>query len=173
MRSIPWGGILLCASISSVPHTALAAPPQAQNKTVTLSFNHFVPANCADGSANRYPRSVTQHIYISTQGRLFAKLAARAGDAAKERLVAPSGSGEFRFSGDKIVGTFPQVSGATQVTIAFDASYQSCNATVVAGSEAGKPWSWINLVGVKCTATGKSVISNVACSVRQGNAFAN
>lgn len=150
-----------------------ATPLEAQNKTVTVSFSHFTPANCSDGTANKYARNITQVIYISSQGRLFAKLASRAGNASKDRLDAPSGKSSFNFSGNKIVGTFPQVSGAAQETITFDSSYQSCSAEVIAGTESGKAWAWINLVGVKCTATGKSVISGVSCSVRQGNAFAN
>ena len=76
-----WSGILPCISVSLFGFTAEAAPPQALNKTVTVTWSHFTPANCSDGSANRYARNVSQQIYISTQGRLFAKLASRAGDA--------------------------------------------------------------------------------------------
>jgi hypothetical protein len=152
---------------------AVAAPQEALNKTLTVTFSHFVPAKCSDGSTNLPARNVTQLIYISTQGRLFAKIAGRAGNASKEWLVAPSGAGQFSFSGNKIVGTFPSVSGATRESITFDSSYQTCSAEVITGTESGKPYVWVNLVGLTCTATGKAVISNVGCSVRQGNAFAN
>jgi hypothetical protein len=168
-----WNAAVVCIAISLSGLAAEAAPQEALNKTVTVTFSHFTPAKCSDGSTNQYARNVTQLIYVSTQGRLFAKLAGRAGNASKERLVAPSGAGQFNFSGNKMVGTFPQVSGATRETITFDSSYQSCSAEVIAGTESGKPLVWVNLVGLTCTATGKSVISNVACSVRQGNSFAN
>jgi hypothetical protein len=152
---------------------AAAAPPQALNKTVALTWSMFTPADCGDGSVNRVARNIGQQIYISAQGRLFVKYALRAGSASKDKEEAPSSSSQFRFSGAKIVGTFPQVSGAVQETISFDSSYQSCSAEVIAGTESAKPYAWTNLIGVKCTATGKSVISNVACSVHQGNSFAN
>jgi hypothetical protein len=168
-----WNGIFFCIAVSLFGFTADAAPPQALNKTVIVTYSHFTPANCADGSTNRDARNVTQQIYISTQGRLFAKLAGRAGNASKDKLVEPSRSGQFNFSDNKIVGTFPQVSGASQETITFDSSFQSCSAEVIAGTESGKPWAWVNLIGVTCTASGKSVISKVTCSVSQGNSFAN
>ena len=150
-----------------------AAAQQALNKTVKVTFSFFVPADCADRSTNRYARDVTQEIYVSTKGRLFAKLAASAGRASAGRMVEPSRSGQFRLAGNQIVGVFVQASGAVQETITFDSSYQSCTAELLQGSEAGKTFSWVNLVGVKCDATGKGTFSNVACSVQQGNAFAN
>jgi hypothetical protein len=165
-------GTMICVFFSLLG-SAEAAPPEVLNKTVTVSWSSFLPANCSNGSTNRTARNVTQQIYISTQGRLFSKVMAQAGRYSKERLTAPSGSGQFRFSGAKIVATMPQASGAVQATITFDPTYQSCSAEVAHGSESGKPYVWINLAGVKCTATGKSTVSNVGCSVRQGNAFAN
>ena len=152
---------------------AEAASQQALNKTINVTFSSFTPAKCSDGTDNRYARNVTQQIYISTQGRLFMKFAARAGNASKDGLVAPSGSGQFRLAGNKIIGTFPQASGAAQETITFDPSYQSCSAELIQGTESGKPYAWVNLVGVTCTGTGKAVVSNVGCSVQEGNAFAN
>jgi hypothetical protein len=168
-----WTRTLFGIAFALIWFRAEAAPPQALNKTITVTYNSFIPANCSDGTPNRYARNVTQQIYISTQGRLFAKLAGRAGNATGNRLVEPSASGIFHFSGNKIIGTFPVVSGASQVTVTFDDSYQNCSAEVINGSESGKPFVWVNLVGVKCTSTGKSTVSNISCSVRQGNAFAN
>src|ERR1700694_1267238 len=95
-----WNGILFCISVSLFGFTAEAAPPQALNRTVTVTFSHFTPANCADGTTNQTPRNVSQQIYISTQGRLFAKLAGRAGNASKGRDVAPSSSSEFHSAGN-------------------------------------------------------------------------
>jgi hypothetical protein len=69
------------------------------------------------------------------------------------------------------VSTRAAASGAIQETITFDSSYQSCSAEVVTGLDAGKPYVWISLFGHTCTATGKSVVSNVSCSVSPGNSF--
>jgi hypothetical protein len=150
-----------------------AASQEALNKTINISFSHFAPANCADGSVNTLARNVSQQIYISTKGRVFTRTLGRAGSASKERQAAPGETGQFRLSGNKLLGFFPQVSGATRVTITFDPSYQNCTAEVITGLDSGKPFTWINLVGVKCTATAKPVISNISCSVQQGNPFAN
>src|SRR5438552_3774170 len=108
-RLVFWNGVVLCISVAMFGFSAKAAPPQALNKTVKVTWSHFTPANCSDGSTNRDARNVTQQIYISTQGRLFSKLAARAGNASKGWDAAPSSSGQFHFSGDRIVGTFRSV----------------------------------------------------------------
>jgi hypothetical protein len=104
---------------------------------------------------------------------LFFKFSGRAGTASREKLTAPTDAGNFKFVGNNLVGVFPQVSGATQVTVTFDSAYQSCHADVVTGVEAGRPFAWTNLNGVRCTSTGKPTISGVSCSVSQGNVFAN
>ena len=171
MRSLICSVLLIL--LGSGFENARAAPAQTLNKTVTVSWSSFVPANCSNGTTNQTARDVTQQIYISTQGRLFAKVAARAGRASKDWSAAPSASGQFRFSGDRLVGTFPQASGAAQMTISFDASYQTCNVAVAHGRESGKPYVWVNLVGATCTATGKATVSSLSCSVSPGNAFAN
>jgi hypothetical protein len=174
VQSAFWAVLLLVVLLfGGGIENARAAPQEALNKTVTIAWSSFTPADCANGSKNRVSRNVRQQIYISTQGRLFSKTAARAGNASKDWSVAPSGSGQFRFSGEKIIGTFPQASGAAQLTITFDPPYQNCTAEVIHGSEVGKVFVWTNLAGVKCTATGKSTVSDVSCSVRPGNAFAD
>lgn len=151
--------------------SANAAPPQALNKTVTLSFTSFMPAHCANGRDNQTPRNTTHRIYISTKGRLFSEMSAHARAYSREALAEPQSS-PFHFSGNKLVGTFGSVSGARQEIISFDLSYSSCSAEVITGRESGKPYMWINLAGVKCTGTGKSEVSNISCSVSDGNSFA-
>ncbi len=174
VRFARWDSTLLCCiSISVFGSTATAAPPQALNKTLELSWNMFTPADCADGTTNKVARNTNLQIYISSQGRFFVKWALRAGSASRDKEVAPSNASNFSFAGDKIVGILPQVSGAVRQVITFDPSYQSCSVEMITGTEAAKPYTWINLLGVKCTATGKTVISGGSCSVHQGNSFAN
>ena len=168
-----WNTLFFCIVPSFFTFTALAAPPQSLNKTVTVRYGHFTPATCSNGRPNRFTRAVTQQVYISTQGRLFARTSAAAGSASRQKDLEPSSSGQYRFSGDKIVSTRAAASGAIQETITFDSSYQNCSAEVVTGLEAGKPYVWISLFGHRCTATGRSVVSNVSCSVSQGNTFAD
>jgi hypothetical protein len=124
-----------CVPISLLCVSANAAPPQALNKTVTVSFSHFIPAHCDNGADNKTPRDVSQQIYISTKGRLFAKLSAAAGSGhhiySREGLAEPAPSSPFHFSGNKLVGTFVSVSGARQEIISFDASYTRCTVAVI------------------------------------------
>jgi hypothetical protein len=165
-----------CVPISLLCVSASAAPPQALNKTVTVSFSHFMPGHCDNGAENHTPRNVSQQLYISTKGRVFAKLSANAGSGrhnySREHLAEPGASSPFHFSGNKLVGTSVQVSGAGQEIISFDASYTSCTVEVVTGRESGKPFVWTNLAGVRCTGTGQAVVSNNSCSVSEGNSFA-
>ncbi len=78
----PFWSVLLLSVIAGNVECARAAPPQALNKTVTVRWSSFLPANCANGTTNQVAREVTLQIYISTQGRLFSKLAARAGNSS-------------------------------------------------------------------------------------------
>jgi hypothetical protein len=150
---------------------AKAVPPQALNKTVTISFTAFTPALC-NGRPNNRPRVTTQRIYISTKGRLFTEGAAHSGAYSRDLRAAPS-QGPFHFAGDQLVGTIvSSVSGARREVISFDSSFHSCTAQVIVGEEAGRPIEWISLSGARCSGTGKTEVSNVSCSVTDGNVFA-
>lgn len=161
--ALGFGSALFC-----VP--AKAVPPQALNKTVTVSFTAFTPAIC-NGRPNERPRTTTQRIYISTQGRLFTEGAARSAAYSRDLRAAPS-QGPFHFAGNHLVGTVVAISGARREVISFDSSFHSCTAQVIVGEEAGKPIEWISLSGARCSGTGKTEVSNVSCSIADGNAFA-
>lgn len=151
---------------------ANAAPPQALDKTVTVSFTGFTPALCANGRHNNRPRTTTQRIYISTKGRLFSEGEAHSAAYSRRGRKEPSRTA-FHFSGSSLVGIFPSsVSGARREIISFDPSFRSCTAQVIVGEESGRPFTWISLSGVRCTGTGKTEISNISCSVADGNIFA-
>ncbi|WBL80740.1 hypothetical protein I3J27_10060 [Bradyrhizobium xenonodulans] len=174
-----FSGALIAAVLSLAVTVFSAIFPDAaraaglQNKTFSVTWSQFVPADCADGTTNKYPRAVSQQIYVSSLGRVFSKTSNQAGNASNQKLGVSGAGTAFHASGNQIVGTFPQLSGASRETVTLDASGQSCTASVVVGTESKKPFSWRNLVGVTCTATGATTISNVSCSVREGNAFAN
>ncbi len=160
----------LAVSLTAI--AAQAAPQQALNKTVVVTYAMFTPAKGADGSTNSTARNVTHQIYISTQGRMFVKNIGRAGNYSGQSLRDPS-SGSFSFAGNTIVGTVTGSSnGANRITVTFDASYQSCSASVIAGTQSNVPFTWVALNGVRYTATGKTSISGINCTVSQGNAFA-
>ena len=152
-----------------------AAPQQLVNKTINVSFSVSTPAKGSDGSTRVASRQVTRMIYISSQGRLFMKVMRSAGrnSETKERGPEDAGKGSIRFVGNRLVGVLPFISGANQLTISFDPSFQSCTAEMIAGGEGNKPRVWKGINGVTYTATGKTSVSGVSCSIQQGNAFAS
>jgi hypothetical protein len=153
---------------------AEAAPPQALNKSITLTYSIFVPGEGADGVTKAAPRSVTHLLYVSTLGRIFVQHAGRVGNASKGSQLAPTSS-NFSFAGNTIVGTVSErgANGAGRVTVTFDPSFASCTATVIVGVQANQNLTWTALNGVRMKATGKPTISGIGCSVSQGNAFAS
>ena len=150
---------------------ANAAPPQLLNKTVFVSFSISVPAKGADGSILTGSRNSQRVIYISSAGRVFARATRQEGRGNSETKEAGPETATVSIAGNKIVGEFP--SGAAQLTVDFDPSFQSCTAQVFAGGESGKPIVFKGLNGVMYTATGKLQFSNASCSIREGNALAS
>ncbi|MEA3092673.1 MAG: hypothetical protein QOJ04_4015 [Caballeronia sp.] len=153
--------------------SAGAAPPQVMNKTISVSFSIKIPARGSDGSAPG-TRQVTRLIYVSSQGRLFMRSmrSTRKFGDTKERSPE-RGTGTLRFVGNRLVGVLPMQSGASQLSVSFDPSYQSCTAEMIMGAESGKAIVWKGLNGVTYTSTGKPSVSGLSCSIQQGNAFAS
>jgi hypothetical protein len=166
------GLALLAVAGTMIAGTAHAAPQQLLNKSVTVSLSVTIPARGSDGSTQANPRAVTRTIYISTQGRVFAKADRRVGKHSETTERGP-GEGNMRISGNSLVGVMVMPSGASQLTVNFDPSGSSCTAQVVMGAERGKPIVYKGLDGKTYTQTGPAQISGVSCSVRAGNAFAS
>jgi hypothetical protein len=150
---------------------AQAAPQGMLNKSVTVSFSITIPARAPDGSTQANPRAVTRTIYISSQGNVFARADRRVGKNSQTAERGP-GEGGMRVSGNSLVGVLPLQSGASQLTVNFDASFSSCTAQLIVGAEKGKPIVYMGLNGMTYTQTGPASVSAVSCSVRAGNAFA-
>jgi hypothetical protein len=162
------------AAVFSFCTTADAAPSQLLNKSISVSMSVSIPAKSTDGTVSTRQRQISRQIYVSSQGRLFVKIFRRARGGASDSAVGPGeGGANLHFAGNKLVGTLAVVSGANQLTISFDPSFQSCTADMIIGTEAGKPRVWKGLNGETFTATGKAVVSGVSCSIRDGNVFAN
>ena len=85
--------VLLC-----VPGLAAGAPPQAMNKTITISFTASGMAKSPEGQVKGYSTQVTRIIYVSSAGRLFMRHRAsqgknsRGGDFARARAEEASAS---------------------------------------------------------------------------------
>jgi hypothetical protein len=151
---------------------AWAAPAALLNKSITVSYATTIPGKKPDGSPIRGSRISTRTIYISGAGRIFGRVARRDPNASETKEVGPGETGNtYHFVGDKLVGVMQFASGASQMTISFDPSGQSCSASIVAGRDNGRPIRWKLLAGGMAEATGPATSSNVSCSIASGNAF--
>ncbi len=162
------------AASLACPTLALAAPAELLNKTITVSYTTTIPGKSADGQAITGVRNAMRTIYISSAGRIFARVFRRDRDASATKEAGPGETGNtLRFEGNKLIGVMQFVSGAVQMVITWDASGASCNATILAGRDNGRPIQWKGVNGKTFTATGPVQPSNVSCAIAAGNAFAS
>lgn len=162
---------------AATPATA-QAPKQLLNKSIFTSTTISIPGRGSDGSTSDRPRSIERVIYISSAGRVFAKVTRSVGKNQKQAERGPEqtgggGSGGLRFAGNRLTGVLQFQSGASLMNIDFDPSFQSCTVSVIMGRDSGKPIVWKGLNGITYTSTGAPVIGGHSCSIRDGNALAN
>lgn len=161
---------LFCVS-TATPASA-QAPKQLHNKSIFTSTTISIPGRGSDGSTSDRPRSIERVIYISSAGRVFAKVTRAVGKNQQQKERGPEGGG-LRFAGNRLTGVLQFQSGASLMNIDFDPSFQSCTVSVIMGRDSGKPIVWKGLNGVTYTSTGAPVIGGHSCSIRDGNALAN
>src|SRR5205085_7344809 len=114
------------------PAVALAAPSELLNKTISISYTTTIPGKSPDGQTISGVRNAVRTVYISSAGRIFARVFRRDRDASATKEAGPGDTGNtLRFEGNKLVGVVQFVSGASQMIITWDASGGSCNATIV------------------------------------------
>jgi hypothetical protein len=118
------------------PVAAVAAPAELLNKTITVSYTTTIPGKSPDGQTITGVRNAVRTIYISSAGRIFARVFRRDRDASATREAGPGDSGNtLRFEGNKLVGVMQFVSGAVQMVITWDSTGGSCSATMLAGRD--------------------------------------
>ena len=154
--------------------TAVAAPSEILNKTITVSYTTTIPGKSPEGQAISGVRNSVRTVYISSAGRVFARVHRRDRDASHTKEAGPGDEANtFRFEGNKLVGVQRHVSGAAQMIITWDSGGQSCNATIQSGRDSDRPIQWKGVNGKTYTATGPVQTSNISCSIASGNAFAS
>jgi hypothetical protein len=176
--------VLLLATgttIATLPSTAhAAAPPQLLNKTVVLSWSSTGAARSDAGRSINFILDHKMTIYISSEGRQFARYirSNRNGNSNKgdfEPGSKKSFSGrpqEIRFQGNQLISASELPSGARQITATFDASFSSCTLSVIVGKSAGAPARTVGPDGVSYTLDSYTTV-NPTCSIQNGNAFAS
>jgi len=167
--AVAWMAVILPLSGSS----ALAAPPQLYNKTITVSWTVIPNARGDDGSVLTTPGKQGGTIYISTQGRIFFRTMRQAGRYAASHDVAPQDANNtLHFEGARLVGARNVEGGANQIVISFDSGFQNCSVSILYGREGGRAYRWKGLDGKMYTQQGPFAVSGQSCSVREGNPFA-
>lgn len=166
------------------PVTALAdAPKQLLNKTIFLSWSIQTSQKAQDGRIVTPTVSIQHTTYVSTAGRLFARVtrdasnrnfrASKTGEASPGQKQGYAGLPfELRFQGNTLIGTQSFASGAAHIQVRFDSGFSSCSLEVVYGKSGGGPIRWKAVDGamyevLSVTPSGQS------CSIRDGNAFAS
>jgi len=168
-RVIALGSIVMLLPLGA--HAA--APAELLNRTITVSYTVTIPGEAEDGTRVPGIRNTTRTIYVSTAGRIFARVTRQDGRLAATKEAAPNEpANTLRFVGSQMVGVMPFIRGASQMTISFGPGAQSCSASLVVGKDAGQALTWKGVNGRTYRAIGPASVSNVSCSVAPGNAFA-
>ena len=165
--------VTIIGIVVAAPCLAMAAPAELMNKSISVSYTVSIPGRAQDGSTTPGVRNASRVIYISSAGRVFARVTRQDGPLTQTKDAAPGEvANTYRFEGSRLVGVMPFVSGAAQMIITFGQGGQSCNASILVGRDSGRTLSW---KGVNCKtygAVGLATVSNVSCSISAGNAFA-
>jgi len=72
--------------------SAWGAPATLLNKSISVSYATTIPGKKADGSPVSGSRIATRTVYISSAGRIFARVARRDGNAAETKEAGPGES---------------------------------------------------------------------------------
>jgi hypothetical protein len=163
---------ILAAALISAASSAVAAPSALLGKTITVQYTVTIPGTAPDGRTISGVRHAVRTIYVSTAGRVFARVYRRDRDATATKEAGPGESGNtYRFEGNKLVGVMQFISGAAQMAVTWDTSGQTCNATILIGRENARALEWKGVNGVTFRSTGPARVSDIACSIAAGNAF--
>ena len=152
--------------------TALAAPPAALNKTVTMSWGTSGMATSDDGQTRSYSNINTRTVYISSTGRTFLRASLRGGRAARsgERGPEDAGSrGSVKIEGNRLVGIEAFESGARRFIATFDPSFTSCTLEVIDAKSGNAAIRRKGPDGRMYTVS--ATTGSPSCSVQSGNAF--
>jgi hypothetical protein len=166
----PFASLLIAIALTPTTCLASSAPVKLLNTSINASFTAQATSHSEDGLTNADPRLHSLKIFVSSAGRLFVRHFTKNGLSRTDDI----GPGpRFQIEGNKIIGVFPGISGATQMTIDFSDDFHSCSLSLIAGKQNGNPRVWIGVDGRRWTSSAPMVFANQSCSVQPGNVLAN
>lgn len=159
------------SAIAFAGSAAHAAPSEAFNKTVTMSWSTSGMATSDDGQQRSYSNINTRTVYISSAGRTFLRRSLRGGKAARSGDVGPGEGTNVSVSlqGNRLVGTEAFESGARQFIATFDPGFTSCSLQVIDAKSGGAAIKRKGPDGRMYTVTAST--GSPSCSIQNGNAF--
>ena len=173
--SLPATALLLSSFLLVLPsHAANAAPAQLLNKTVEIRWNVRYDGHLEGRPTTTATSTVTRTIYVSSQGRLFAKVGVDRGHRSDRPIYAePTGTKDGliaqKFVGNQIVGTNAFAVGALRYVISFNPTFTECSVTATMGREGGRMKQ--RVAGGKIYEVEAVKVSGEGCSIRDGNPF--
>jgi hypothetical protein len=161
---------------------AHAAPPkQLYGKSVTVSWNEA--RSQRDGQAGPFKMvsiPYTVVYYISTEGHVFTRTAAKGGSGASygsTDVTKGSRNGfvdarSLSFSGNRIVSSSVFGGAARQTVISFDGGFSGCTAQVITAMPKGAKTAVVRSIATGGNVEFESVSAGPAsCSLSAGNPF--
>ncbi len=145
------------------------APSALLNKSIRVTYNILAPT--VEGIGRDRPSFQTREFYVSSQGRLFSRLIRSSERNTKIDNVAPGGS--YHFENNKIISIQAAITGASRIEVSFDGGYRSCSADVILGRAGTTGFRWTGPDGRQYTLAGTPSVTNMSCSIIDGNIFAN
>jgi hypothetical protein len=181
------------------PAAAIAGPPtQLYGKSISLKWdedkhNKYPSGEEEDVSVNR-----AVGIYVSSQGRMFSRIASNLRGSGPFRMrpqttsrgvpglaaaqsSSPDGSviktsnsrynTKWEFHGRSLVGFTALESGARRLTVNFDESFRTCTIDVSYGKESGVPGTIGHALNGRLIIVTSQKVSAQSCTVSDGNMF--
>jgi len=162
---------------------AFAAPSQLLGKSVIVSWSeNRVQTTDRDAQPTAISAQAELSVYISDKGRSFSRVTMsvtnRRGNTRTGNRDAVQGEGSarsFSFSGNTMSASMPRGNaGAMQISVTFDAAFQSCSARVITGKSGGAQSTRVTSIITGRQYEFYSVkTSGESCRVQAGNVFGN
>jgi hypothetical protein len=181
MRELCRYALSVIVAFLMTSHGALSAPRQLYGKSVIVTWQEDRrQSTTMDAQPTSITASAELSVYISDIGRPFSRVtmnvsSARGSSTRMRRTDAVQGDGSARsigFSGSMLNATMPRGdAGAMQVSVSFDASFQSCSARVITGKAGGAQFTKMNAIRGGQVEVYSVRTSGEGCRVQNGNVF--
>lgn len=174
-------GVLACLVGAA---RADAAPAELYGKSVLVTWSEDREQRGLGENRWNYIRiNLELRLYVSTAGRVFNRLNAvvvdrngRSHSFSADQIAAAdrSGHGQRQVHFDDRSMALDAVfnGGARHIAVAFDASYGSCKAQVIAGRQEGSQTTIMTTLNHRKVEIRSNRAGTATCSVRNGNVFA-